>query len=88
MPEQDVGNTIISLTGLDLLDSEAVSSYEKVIGQSFIPSADINNIADRVIQNILFGLDDHGMAMDTMATMNSYSDRLRDYMSLVVVEIL
>ena len=88
VPGQDVGNTIISLAGVDLLDHDAVLSYEKTIGHSFIPSADINNIADRVIRNIIFGLDDHRMAMDTMATMNSYSDRLRDDMSLVVVEIL
>ena len=86
--DQDVGNAIISLAGLDLLDSETVLSYEKTIGHSFIPSSDINNIADGVIRNVLFGLDDHRMAMETMATMNSYSDRLRDDMSLVLVEIL
>jgi pyruvate dehydrogenase phosphatase len=88
VPDQDVGNTILSLAGVDLLDAEAVLSYEKAIGHSFIPSADINNIADRVIRNILFGLDDHRMARETMATMNSYSDCLRDDMSVVVVEVL
>ena len=88
VPEQDVENTIISLAGVDLLNAEALLSYEKAIGHSFIPSADIDNIADRVIRNILFGLDDHRMAKETMATMNSFSSRLRDDMSLVVVEIL
>ena len=71
MPDQDVGNTIVSLAGVDLLDAKALSSFEKAIGRSFIPSADINNIADRVIRNILFGLDNHRMAKETMATMDS-----------------
>ena len=88
VPDEDVGNTIISLAGVDLLDAEALLSYEKAIGHSFIPSADINNIADRVIRNILFGLDDPRMAKETMATMNSLADYLRDDMSVVVVEIL
>ena len=88
VPDQDVANTTISLAGVDLLDAEAISSYEKALGHSFIPSADINNIADRVIRNVLFGLNDHRMAKDTMATMNKRSDRLRDDMSVVVVEIL
>ena len=88
--DQDVGNTIVSLTGMDLLDAEALLSYEKAIGQFFIPSADINNIADGMIRNILFGLDDHRMpvAKETMATMNSRAKYLRDDMSVVVVEIL
>ena len=88
MPDQDVGNTFISLAGVDLLDAEALLSYEKAISHSFIPSVDINNIADRVIQNILFGLDDHRMAKETMATMNSVADYLRDDMSIIVVQIL
>jgi pyruvate dehydrogenase phosphatase len=87
VPEQDVGNTIISLAGVDLLDDEALLSYEKAIGHSFIPSADINNIADRVIRNVLFGLDNHRMAKETMATMND-TEYLRDDMSVLVVEIL
>jgi pyruvate dehydrogenase phosphatase len=88
VPDQDVGNTIVSLAGMDLLDAEALLSYEKAIGHSFIPSADINNIADGMIRNILFGLDDHRMAKETMAIMNSRPDYLRDDMSVVVVEIL
>ena len=88
VPDHDVGNTIMSLAGVDLLDTEALLSYEKTIGHSFIPSADINNIADRVIRNVLFGLDDHRMAKEPMATMNSPSDRLQDDMSVVVVKIL
>ena len=36
----------------------------------------INYIADRVLRNVLFGLDNHSMAKETMATMNSYSDYL------------
>ena len=66
VPDQDVGNTIISLAGVDLLDAEALLSYEKAMGHSFIPSADINNIADRVIpnRNVLFGLDNHCMAKE------------------------
>ena len=65
-------------------------SYEKpeAIGHSFIPSVDINNIADRVIRNALFGPDNHRMAKETMATMNGLSYYLRDDMSVVVVEIL
>ena len=56
MLEQDVGNTnSISLAGVDLLDAETLLSYEKAIGHSFITSSDINNIADRLIRNILFG---------------------------------
>ena len=86
--DQDVGNTIISLAGMDKLDAEAVLSHEKAIGHSFISSADINNIADRVIRNVLFGLDDHRMAREIMTTINCSSDRLRDDMSVVVVEIL
>ena len=88
VPDQDVANTIISLAGVDLLDAEALLSYEKTIGHSFIPSPDINNISERMIRNVLFGLDDHRMAMETMATMNNYSDRLRDDISIIVVEIL
>jgi pyruvate dehydrogenase phosphatase len=88
VPDQDVGNTIVSLAGMDLLDAEALLSYEKAIGHSFIRSADINNIADGMIRNILFGLDDHRMAKETMAIMNSRPDYLRDDMSVVVVEIL
>jgi hypothetical protein len=42
---------------MDLLDAEALISYEKAVGHSFIPSADISNIADGMIRNILFGLD-------------------------------
>ena len=87
MPDQDVGNTIVSLAGVDLLDAKALSSFEKAIGHSFIPSADINNIADRVIRNILFSLDNHRMVKETMATMDSVSEYLRDDMSVVVVEI-
>ena len=86
--DQDVGNTIVSLAAVDLLDAEALLSYEKAIGHSFILSADTDNIADRMIRNVLFGLDDHRMAKETMAAMNSYSDHLRDDMSVVVVEIL
>ena len=59
MPDQDVGNTIISLADVDLLDDEALLSYEKATGHSFKPSADIDDIADRIIRNSLFGLDDH-----------------------------
>ena len=88
VPDQDVANTIISLAGVDLLDAESLLSYEKAIGHSFIPSSGINNISERMIRNILFGLDDQRMAKETMATMNSYSDRLRDDMSIVVVEIM
>ena len=88
VPDQDVGNMIISLAGADLLDAKALLSYEKAIGHSFIPSADINNIADRVIRNALFGLDNHRMAKETMATMNHITDYLRDDMSVVVIEIL
>jgi pyruvate dehydrogenase phosphatase len=88
VPDQDVGNTIVSLAGMDLLEPEALLSYEKAIGHSFIPSADINNIADGMIRNILFGLDDRRMAKETMATMNNRSKYLRDDMSVVVVEIL
>ena len=88
VPDQDVGNTIISLAGVGFLDAEALLSYEKAIGHSFIPSTDIENIADRVLRNILFGLDDHRMAKETMATMNSRANYLRDDMSVVVVEIL
>ena len=86
--DQDVGKTIISLAGVNLLDAEALLSFEKAIGHSFIPSADINNIADRVIRNILFGIDDHGMAKETMATMDDISNFLRDDMSIVLLEIL
>ena len=86
--DEDVGDTIISLAGVDFLDAEAVLSYEKTIGHSFIPSSEIDNIADGVIRNILFGLDDHRMAKETMATMNSRANYLRDDMSVVVVEIL
>ena len=85
MPDQDIGNTIISLAGVDLLDAETLLSYE---GHSFIPSADINNIADRVIRNVSFGLDNHRMAKETMATVNSRPERLRDDMSVVIIEIL
>jgi len=55
VPDQDVANTIISLAGVDLLvaEAQALLSYEKAIGHSFIPSADINNIAERVIQMII-----------------------------------
>ena len=62
--------------------------YLMAIGHSFIPSAGINNIADRTILNVLFGLDNHRMAKETMATMNRISDYLRDDMSVVVVKIL
>ena len=86
--DQDVGNTIVSLAGMDLLEAESLLSYEKAIGHSFIPSADDDNIADRVIRNALFGLDDHRMAKETMATMNHISKYLRDDISVVVVEIL
>ncbi|KAF8520661.1 phosphatase 2C-like domain-containing protein [Hysterangium stoloniferum] len=86
--DQDVGNTIVSLAGMDLVDAEAMLFYEKSIGHSFIPSADINNFADGVIRNILFGLDNDRMAKETMATMNSIADHLRDDMSVVVVHIL
>ncbi|KAF8512593.1 phosphatase 2C-like domain-containing protein [Hysterangium stoloniferum] len=88
VPDQDVGNMIVSIAGMDLLDVEAMLSCEKSIGHSFIPSTDINNLADIVIRNILFGLDNHRMAKETMATMNSSSKYLRDDMSVVVVDIL
>ncbi|KAF8523957.1 phosphatase 2C-like domain-containing protein [Hysterangium stoloniferum] len=86
--DQDVGNMIVSLAGMDLLDAGTLVSYENTIGHSFIPSEDINNIADKVIRNALFGLDNHRMAKETMATMNSISDYIRDDMSVVVVDIL
>ena len=73
---------------MDLLHDEAVLSFEKTIDHSFISSADINNIADRVIRDILFGLDNHRMAKESMATMDLGPDRLRDDMSVVVVEVL
>ena len=41
-----------------------------------------------MIRNILFGLDDHRMAKETMATMNNIAKYSRDDMSIVVVEIL
>jgi pyruvate dehydrogenase phosphatase len=88
VPDEDVGNMIVSLAGMDLLNVETRLSYEKSIGHSFISSGDIANVADRVIQNVLFGLDDHRMAKETMTTMNSRTDYLRDDMSVVVVEIL
>ncbi|KAF8511665.1 phosphatase 2C-like domain-containing protein [Hysterangium stoloniferum] len=88
VPDEDVGNMIVSLAGMDLVDAEAMLFYEKSIGHSFIPSADINNLADGVIRNILFGLDNDRMAKETMATMNRISDHLRDDMSVVVVHIL
>ncbi|KAF8511671.1 phosphatase 2C-like domain-containing protein [Hysterangium stoloniferum] len=88
VPDEDVGNMIVSLAGMDLVDAEAMLFYEKSIGHSFIPSANINNLADGVIRNILFGLDNDRMAKETMAMMNSKSDHLRDDMSVVVVHIL
>ena len=36
VPDQNVGNTIVSLVGADLLDAEALKSFEKAIGHSFI----------------------------------------------------
>ena len=50
--DQDIRNTIMSLSGVDFLDAEALLSCEKAIGHSFIPSADIDNIADRAIRNV------------------------------------
>ena len=88
VPDQDVGNTIVSLVGADMLDAEALKSFEKAIGHSFIHSADMTYIADRMIRNVLFGLDDHRMAKETMATMNEPSEILQDDMSVVAVEIL
>jgi len=89
LPDQEVGKMIVSLAGMDLLDREELSSCEKAIGHSFISSADIDNAADGVIRNILFGLDDLRMAKETMATMEGKesSKHLRDDMSLVVVHI-
>ncbi|KIJ57153.1 hypothetical protein M422DRAFT_23252 [Sphaerobolus stellatus SS14] len=87
VPDQEVGKMVVSLAGIDLLDREALSSCEKAIGHSFIPSAHIDNVADGVICNILFGLDDLRMAKETMATMDNIWQHLRDDMSLVVVRV-
>ena len=87
LPEEEVGKMIVSLVGMDMLDREALSSCEKAIGHSFISSAHIDNVAEGVIRNILFGLDDLRMAKETMATMED-RNHLRDDMSLVVVHIV
>ena len=71
VPDQDVRNRVISLAGVDFLDDEALLSYDMAVGHSFIPSPDINDHADREpeIRNILFGLDDHRKAKETISTM-------------------
>jgi hypothetical protein len=88
VPDEDVGNMIVSLAGIDLLNAETRSSYEKSIGHSFIPSGEIANVADRMIRNVLFGQDDHRMVKEIMATVSGYGAWLRDDMSVVVVDIL
>jgi len=88
LPEEEVPKMIVSLAGMDMLDREALSSCEKAIGHSFISSAHIDNVADGVIRNILFGLDDLRMAKETMATMDEVYNNLRDDMSLVVVNVV
>jgi pyruvate dehydrogenase phosphatase len=88
VPPENVGNMIVSLAGMDLLDVETLLSYENTLGHSFIPSGDIANVADRVIRNVLFGLDDHRMAEEIMATVNRFGDRSMDDMSVVVVNIM
>ncbi|KAF8520577.1 hypothetical protein BU17DRAFT_88741 [Hysterangium stoloniferum] len=87
VPDHEIGKMIVSITGMDLLDAEALISYEKAIGHSFIPSVDIDNVADRVIRNVLFGMDNHRMARETMAKMNSRGQYLRDDISLFVVHL-
>ena len=86
IPDQDVGKIVVSLAGMDVLDGEALLSCEKAIGHSFIPPSDIENIADRMIRNVLFGMDDHRMAKDTMATMDPLC-HLRDDISVVTVHV-
>lgn len=88
IPSGEVGNMIVSLAGMDLLDRETLSSWEKIIGHSFISSADIINTADGVIRNILFGLDDFRMAQETMSMPEDNKHYPRDDMSLVVVNVL
>ncbi|KAF8511666.1 phosphatase 2C-like domain-containing protein [Hysterangium stoloniferum] len=88
VPDHDIGEMIMSITGMDFLDAEALISYEKAIGHhSFIPSVDIDNVADRVIWNVLFGMDNDCMARETMAKMNSHGQYLWDDISLVVVHL-
>jgi hypothetical protein len=54
--------------------SEALSSCEKAIGHTLITSTDTPNVAATMIRNVLFSLDDHRLAKETMATMDKLSD--------------
>ena len=83
VPDQNMREIIVSLAVTDILDGETLSSYEKIIGHFFLSTIDIENVADRMIRNVLFGLDDHRMAKETMAT----PGRLRDDISVVTVHI-
>ena len=86
VPDQDVREIIVSLAGMDVLNGEALLSCEKAIGHPFIPPKDIENVADRMIRNVLFGMDDHRMSKDTMATMDK-PYYLRDDISVVTVHV-
>ena len=86
VPDEDVGKIVVSLAGMDVLNTEALSSCEKAIGRSFIPSTEIQNVGDGMIRNVLFGMDDDRMAKETMATMDT-SFPLRDDISVVTVHI-
>ena len=71
-PTKTSGIRLYLSLALDSLDVQALLSYEKTFGHSFIPSADIINITDGMFWNVLFGLDDHRMTKETMATMINY----------------
>ena len=86
IPDQDVEKIIVSLAVMDMLDGEALLSCEKAIGHSFISPSDIGNVADRLIRNVLFGMDDHRMARDTMAMMDPLC-HLRDDISVITVHV-
>ena len=86
IPDQDVGKTVVSLAVMDVLDGEALTSCEKAIGHSLVSPTDIENVADRMIRNVLFGMDDHRMAKHTMATMDPLC-YLRDDISVITVHV-
>jgi pyruvate dehydrogenase phosphatase len=83
---EDRGQLLISLSGVE--KGGGLDQWSNRIGHSFIPGCEGDNIAERVLYNVLFGEDDRKLAREvTMEFLDQpYDPRLQDDITVMVIE--
>ncbi|KAF8800936.1 protein serine/threonine phosphatase 2C [Phlegmacium glaucopus] len=83
------GKLLVSLAGIQI--GNTLGQWSSRIGHSFIPRCDGDNVAERVLHNVLFGLDDRKLAREVTMEFPNEDLKLRcglqDDVTILVVEL-